>query len=139
MKKHKQKMYADIAQTIAKYGTCNRLQVGSIIVKNDCIIGTGFNGSARGEGHCHDIGCDENNGHCVRCVHSETNAIINASRNGVSTIGAVLFCTHQPCSNCIRNIINAGIIGVYYMQYYGTTANKTLYELIKIEYIGDIK
>lgn len=138
MKIRKRRMYADIALTIAKYGTCNRLQVGSVIVKNDCIIGTGFNGSARGEAHCHDAGCLEKHGHCTRCVHSETNAIINAAKNGVSTVGAEMFVTHQPCSACIRNVINAGIVKIYYINDYGSETNKVLYGLIKIEYIGKV-
>lgn len=135
MKTHKVLMYANIARTIATYGTCKRLQVGSVIVKNDCIIGTGFNGSARGEVHCQEAGCEEQNGHCVRCVHSEANAIINAARNGVSTLGAEIVCTHQPCSICLRHIINAGIVAVYYLEAYGTPIKEELAKLIVISEI----
>lgn len=129
-------MYADIAKTVAKYGTCKRLQVGSVIVKNDCIIGTGFNGSARGEVHCHDAGCEEKHGHCVRCVHSEANAIINAARNGVSTVGAEIVCTHQPCPICLRHIINAGIVGIYFVDLYGEPMKEDLCKLVAVDRVS---
>ena len=112
------KMYLKIAKTISDAGTCKRARTGAVIVNNGCIIGTGYNGSAKGEAHCLDKGCDMDNGHCVRCVHAETNAIINAARSGTSTVGSVMLCTHRPCHRCMRNIINSGIEAVFYIYNY---------------------
>ncbi|NLF45827.1 MAG: cytidine deaminase, partial [Syntrophomonadaceae bacterium] len=84
------------------------------------IIATGYNGAPRGIQHCLEAGClREKMGipsgeryELCRGVHAEQNAIINAAYYGVSTKGAVLYCTNQPCLICARMIINAGIIKV---------------------------
>ena len=120
--------YLDIAETVAKRSTCLRKQYGAIIVKNDIIISTGYNGAPRGRKNCIDIG------YCMRdklmiprgeryemcrSLHSEANAIINASREQM--LGATLYmvCTDpkdgslvagtNSCMMCKRMILNAGI------------------------------
>lgn len=117
-KESKHDRYMQKAFDFANDGTCPRARTGAIIVKDDCIIGTGFNGAARGEAHCDDIGCDMEDGHCVRAAHAEENAIVNCARSNNSTIGAVMYCTHRPCHRCLRLIINAGITHVYYCSTY---------------------
>lgn len=124
----KDEYYLDIARKVAKRSTCVRRQYGAVLVKNDVMISTGYNGSARGEENC----CD--NGECWRemhdiphgqqyekckAVHAEMNAVINASRAGVNTVGATLYLAGlengkplwnvQPCELCSRVIKNAGI------------------------------
>ena len=99
------------------------INVGTIYVKNDEIISTGYNGAPRGRKNCMDLG------YCVReklniprgeryelcrSVHAEQNALIQAAKLGVSVEGATLYCTHQPCTICTRLIINAGIKRVVY-------------------------
>ena len=123
--------YLDIAQTVLERSTCRRRHYGAIIVRNDEIIATGYNGAPRGR-----INCDEL-GYCVReqleipsgeryelcrSVHAEANAIISASRR--ECIGATLYLCGRDaasgellrdttsCSMCRRNIINAGIAEV---------------------------
>lgn len=124
----KENYYLDIAQTVAERGTCLRRKFGAIIVKNDVIISTGYNGAPRARKNCSDIG------HCTReklniprgeryelcrSVHSEANAIIAASREQM--LGATLYmaCVEpengllvsgtNSCMMCKRMIINAGI------------------------------
>lgn len=112
--------FLELADLVASRSSCLRRQVGAVLVKNERIIATGYNGAPRGLNHCLEIGClrDEMqipSGHryeLCRGVHAEQNAIINAAVYGVSTQGAVLYCTNQPCIICARMIINAGIIKV---------------------------
>jgi dCMP deaminase len=99
---------------VARRSTCNRAQVGAIIVRDKRILTTGYNGSPTGLPHCTDVGCLMVNGHCVRTLHAEQNAIIQAALHGVSTAGGTLYITHQPCLTCAKMIINAGIRRVVY-------------------------
>ena len=120
--------YLDIAEVISERGTCLRNNYGSVIVKNDEIISTGYTGAPRGRKNCLDLG------YCTRklntdlsgagyefcrSVHSEQNAIISANRRDM--IGSILYLVginkrngeyvedNYPCTLCKRMIINAGI------------------------------
>ena len=120
--------YLDIAQTVAKRSTCLRKHYGAIIVKNDCIVSTGYNGSPRGRKNCSDINfClrDKLNiprgerYEMCRSLHAEANAIISASREEM--IGSTLYMScldaktgelvsgTSSCAMCKRQVINAGI------------------------------
>ena len=127
-RRDKNNYYLDIAETVIERGTCLRRNYGSIIVKNDEIISTGYTGAPRGRKNCIDLNS------CIReklqvprgthyelcrSVHSEANAIISASRRDM--IGATLYLVGKDaktkeyvrdansCSMCKRLIINAGI------------------------------
>ena len=124
----KDNYYLDIARTVATRATCLRKKYGAIIVKNDIIISTGYNGAPRGRKNCTDV-CfcmrDKLNiprgerYELCRSVHAEMNAIINASREQM--IGATLYlCGREVstgeyiknsscCSLCKRMVINSGI------------------------------
>ena len=124
----KENYYLDIAETVLERSTCLRRQYGAIIVRNDEIVATGYNGAPRGRKNCSDLG------YCVReqmrvprgeryelcrSVHAEANAIISADRK--SMIGATLYLSGRNvsdgkyvegamcCGMCKRMIINAGI------------------------------
>lgn len=124
----KENYYLDIAQTVLERATCLRRIYGAIIVKNDEIISTGYNGAPRGRRNCVDMGYCTREALRVprgeryelcRSVHAEANAIISASRN--ECIGADLYLVGHDartgeilqdatsCSMCRRMIINAGI------------------------------
>ena len=124
----KENYYLDIAETVLERSTCGRSKYGAIIVRNDEIIATGYNGAPRGRENCIDIGyCLRDKLHIphgeryelCRSVHAEMNAIISAARS--ECIGATLFLagrnaktgdyleTVEPCSMCKRLILNAGI------------------------------
>ena len=118
--------YLNIAAAVAKRSTCLRRQYGAVIVKDDVIVSTGYNGAARGQPNCCDTGECWREAHGIphgeqyekcRAVHAEANAIINASREEMC--GAILFLAGfengermknpTPCEMCSRMITNSGI------------------------------
>lgn len=124
----KENYYLDIAQTVAERSTCLRRKFGSIIVKNDVIVSTGYNGAPRGRKNCNDLGyCfrDKLNiprgerYELCRAVHSEQNAVIAAPRDQmlgstlymacVSPIDGTVQGGLNNCMMCKRVILNAGI------------------------------
>jgi len=127
-RKDKINYYLDIADTVSRRSTCLRRQYGAIIVRNDEIISTGYNGAPRGRKNCGDLGrctraeLEIPNGEryeLCRSVHAEANAIISAARRDmlegtlylsgrVYPLGEVLTDT-TSCTMCRRQIINAGI------------------------------
>ncbi|WP_440895904.1 ComE operon protein 2 [Amphibacillus sp. Q70] len=103
---------------IALRSTCERLMVGATIVRDKRIIAGGYNGSVSGSAHCIEEGCYVIDGHCVRTVHAEMNAILQCAKFGVPTEGAEIYVTHFPCLQCCKSIIQAGIKTVYYAKDY---------------------
>ena len=109
--------FMQIAQLVAKRSTCLRRKVGAILVRDKRILCTGYNGPPRGLAHCSEVGClrdklgipsGERQEIC-RGLHAEQNAIIQAALHGISTKGATLYCKMEPCLDCAKMIINAGI------------------------------
>lgn len=130
----KDEYYLDIAEAVSRRSTCLRRQYGVVITKDDRIIATGYNGSARGEENCCDVGACWREAHGVphgqmyeKCVgiHAEDNAITAAGREA---IGATLYLVGiedgkriraRPCVMCKRKIKNSGIARVVYANEYG--------------------
>ena len=110
--------FMNIARTVATRATCDRKHVGAVIVRDRVILSTGYNGSIRGLPHCDDVGHLMEDGHCVRTMHAEANAIVQAARNGVALEGAEIYVTASPCFNCFKLIANAGINKIYYGEFY---------------------
>jgi dCMP deaminase len=110
--------FMNIAREVATRSTCDRKHVGAVIVRDKCILATGYNGSIRGLGHCDDDGHMMVDGHCVRTVHAEANAIVQAARNGVRIDGASIYVTASPCWNCFKLIANAGLMRVCFGEFY---------------------
>lgn len=113
-----------IAETVSKRSTCIRIDVGSVIVKDNFIISSGYNGAPSGLPHCLDIGCASDSTeipddiyNICRATHAEQNAIIQAV-HGNGTKDSTLYCTHQPCRLCAKMIINAKISKVVYKHTY---------------------
>lgn len=103
---------------ISMRSSCSRLTVGATIVRDQRVISAGYNGSVSGDVHCSDIGCKVVDGHCVRTVHAEVNAILQCAKFGVPTEGADLYVTHFPCLQCSKVIIQAGIKHLYFLNDY---------------------
>ncbi|MFT8318306.1 MAG: ComE operon protein 2 [Sporolactobacillus sp.] len=103
---------------LASRSTCTRLIVGAAIVRDRRIIAGGYNGSISGGKHCTEEGCYMVDGHCVRTIHAEMNAILQCAKFGESTDQAEIYVTHFPCLQCCKAIIQAGIRGVYYASDY---------------------
>ncbi len=110
--------FMNIAREVATRATCDRKMIGAVIVRGKTILSTGYNGSLRGLPHCDEVGHEMENGHCVRTVHAEANAIVHAARHGIQLEGAEIFITASPCYNCFKLIVNAGITKIYYGEFY---------------------
>ncbi len=110
--------FMNIAKEVATRSTCDRKHVGSVIVRDRTILSTGYNGSIRGMPHCDDTGHMMENGHCVATIHAETNAILQAAKNGVMIDGGEVFITASPCWPCFKMLANAGIKKIYYGEFY---------------------
>jgi dCMP deaminase len=108
----------NLAVQAATRSTCPRKAVGAVIVRDRAVLATGYNGSIRGLPHCTDVGCLMVNGHCVRTVHAEANAILQAAKHGVRLDGAEIYVTASPCWDCFKHIANAGINRVLYGEFY---------------------
>lgn len=103
---------------LSSRSTCTRLAVGATIVRDKRIIAGGYNGSIAGGEHCIDKGCYVVDGHCVRTIHAEMNAILQCAKFGVATEGAEIYVTHFPCLPCTKSIIQAGIRKIYFAEDY---------------------
>jgi dCMP deaminase len=110
--------FMNLAREAATRSTCPRKAVGAIIVRDKAILATGYNGSLRGLPHCTEVGCLMDNDHCVRTVHAEANALLQAARHGVSIDGAGIYITASPCWNCFKLIANSGIRRILYGEFY---------------------
>ncbi|MDD2521901.1 MAG: cytidine/deoxycytidylate deaminase family protein [Anaerolineaceae bacterium] len=144
--------YLDLAEVVSQRSTCLRKQYGAVIVKNDEVVSTGYNGAPRGRANCIDLGfcIREQMGvprgeryELCRSVHAEANAIISAARERM--IGSAIYLSGVdlkddnnyvqnagPCSMCKRMIINAGIEMVYIRD------DKDNYRVIRVqEYIDN--
>ena len=108
-----------MARLAATRSTCDRLAAGAVIVKNKRIISTGYNGSPPGLAHCDDVGHLLEDGHCVRTIHAEHNAILQAATApGASTTGSTMYTKYTFCIHCAKYIIAAGIVRVVYGKIY---------------------
>jgi len=110
--------FMSIAAQVATRSTCDRKHVGAAIVRDKMILATGYNGSMRGIEHCDDVGHLMQDGHCVRTVHAEANAIVQAARSGVRTDGASIYVTASPCFSCFKLIANAGVARIVFGEFY---------------------
>jgi dCMP deaminase len=108
----------NLAVQAAARSTCPRKSVGAVIVRDKAILATGYNGSLRGLPHCTEVGCLLENDHCVRTVHAEANAILQAAKHGVRIEGADIYVTSSPCWNCFKLVANAGIERILYGEFY---------------------
>ena len=108
----------NLAAQAATRSTCPRKSVGAVIVRDKTVLSTGYNGSIRGAPHCTDVGCLMENDHCVRTVHAEANALVQAACHGIRLENAQIYVTASPCFNCFKLIANAGIRSIYYGEFY---------------------
>lgn len=131
--------FMEIAQVVSKRSTCLRRKVGAVLVRDRQILATGYNGTPKGLPHCEEVGClreklhvpSGQNHELCRGIHAEQNAVIQAAVNGVSTQGATLYCTHQPCVVCSKILINAGITRIVYANPY---PDKLAEEMLKSDH-----
>ncbi|HEY5665066.1 MAG TPA: dCMP deaminase family protein [Ilumatobacter sp.] len=116
--------YLALAFAAARRANCRGRRVGAILVKGDRVIATGYNGTPEGLPNCLDGGClrcadrarfasGTDYDLCI-CVHAESNALLTAGRFGASTDATTVYTTDQPCFACSKELIQAGVVKVYY-------------------------
>jgi len=112
--------FLGFAKQAAMRATCLRKKVGAVIARDGILLSTGYNGSIRGMPHCDDpgVGCLMEANHCVRTVHAESNAILQAAKNGVAIDGATLYSTASPCWPCFGLVANSGIKRIVFGEAY---------------------
>ena len=127
------KFFLDIASRVARESHCVSLQVGAVIVKDQRIISIGYNGTPADTINCDEaleMGMFDRDGHhkwsLQNEIHAEMNALMFAVKNGISVNGCVMYVTHQPCDECLKNIHQAGIKEVIYLEDYGKASNGSL-------------
>lgn len=117
--------YMTIALAVRRRANCVGSRVGAVLVLEDRIISTGYNGTPEGMTNCDEGGCDR----CARresfepgrgydvciCVHAEQNALLAAARFGIQVAGADLYTTTRPCFGCMKELLQAGVRRVYYL------------------------
>ena len=108
----------NIANEVATRSTCERKHVGAVIVRDKTLLSTGYNGSIRGLPHCDEVGHEMENDHCIRTIHAEANAIVQAARNGVQIDNTEIFITASSCYDCFKMIADAGIKLIYSGEFY---------------------
>jgi dCMP deaminase len=126
-KKHD--LYMRIADAVALSSHCKRSKVGCIIVKNDNIIGIGYNGTPSG----FENDCECNNVTKDEVLHAESNAIAKCAKSTISSLGSTMYCTLMPCYNCAKLIIQSGIKKVIYKEDYRDDSGVKLLTKANIE------
>ncbi|MFH1809789.1 MAG: cytidine/deoxycytidylate deaminase family protein [Pseudomonadota bacterium] len=126
--------FMDFARLARTRATCIRRGVGAVIVRDRQILTTGYNGAPRGMPHAEQVGCIRDKlgvpsgqrHEICRGLHAEQNAIIQAAYQGICIRDADLYCTTAPCSICIKMIVNAGILRVYYLEDYHDELSRSI-------------
>jgi len=135
--------FRNIVEVVASRSTCKRHHFGAVIVKDRRILCTGYNGSPVGFKNCDEHGCMRNDLGIVSgtrqemcmAVHAETNAIAQAALHGISIKGATLYVNGQPCSMCLRLMINAGISRLVYWNPYPDEFSVELMKMSNLEIV----
>jgi dCMP deaminase len=152
-----QEYFIEVLNAAALRASCDRGKSGAVLIRDNRLLSMGYVGAPAGIPSCDEVGHElitryeeldnlhknrlplqekDFSHHCVRTMHSEANAIINCARNGISTVGATMYCTMTPCVNCAMMIIQAGIIKVIAKnRYQKDQKTKDLFKQAKIELI----
>lgn len=142
--------FLGLIEPLSRRATCDRGRSSAIVVSpQNTILTTGYVGSAPGDKHCDEAGhliatvIDENGEktqHCVRTLHAEENAILQAAMDGVALRGATLYCKMTPCINCARRVVRVGIKRVVAQKrYHKDEASRRLFKSagVKLEILDD--
>jgi len=117
--------FLKLAMIASERATCPRMHCGCVLVKDKNVIATGYNGSIPGDEHCDESGCLIVDNHCVRTVHAEMNALIQAAKHGVVVEGSTAYITNMSCTTCAKALISAGIRRiVIFSEFHDTLASE---------------
>jgi len=130
----------NIAMAVRKKADCMGRRVGAVMVKENRIISTGYNGTPEGVENCTEGGCVRckkgtaaGTGYdvCI-CVHAEQNALITAARFGIAVEGAVVYSTLRPCFDCTKALLQAKISTIYYLDDWNPKGDEDLIAQYKL-------
>lgn len=120
--------FLEVARSLAKLSHCRSFKVGAVLVKDGRILSTGYNGTPPGQVNCDDIfpdradpAFDREKHHQwsnLHEIHAEANTLLWAAREGISVNGATLYCTTQPCDQCVKLLSMSGVVRVVYGEIY---------------------
>lgn len=135
--------FMEMAFLASERSTCIRRKVGAVIVNDNQILATGYNGAPKHVRHCSETGCMRQQlnvpsgtmHELCRGVHAEQNAIVQSAINGTSIRNATLYCTNHPCSICAKMIINAEIRNVFIADDYPDPLAKEMFSEAGVELI----
>ena len=138
--------FMNIAVQVSLRSTCTRRKVGALIVKDNNIVSTGYNGAPKGLPNCsdnpnrcyrskHNIPSGEKLELCY-AQHAEVNALMSSAKAGADLTGASIYVTTFPCSSCAKAIIQAGIKHVYFIDNYSHEFTKMMFDEAGVEYIA---
>jgi len=130
--------FLELSKTVGKRGTCDRGRSGAVLVKNKRVISTGYVGSPPNLAHCDEVGHwfkktihkdGDITQHCIRTVHAEANAIAQAAKHGIPTNETSLYCKMEPCIDCTKLLISAGIKNIVCeKRYHGAQESREMLE-----------
>jgi len=126
------KLFMDIAAHFASQSKCVSRKVGAVLVRGGRILSSGYNGTPPGWRNCcehfPDYSIEQRQDHIswstANEIHAEMNAIMWAAKEGTSTDGATMYTTVQPCSDCLKNMVAAGIKEIVYLEEYDRMQNE---------------
>ncbi len=138
-----ERYYMGVAMAVRKRANCLGNRVGAILVLNDRVVSSGYNGTPNDMDNCDEGGCDR----CVNrekygagkgydvciCVHAEQNVLVTAARLGIHVEGGVLYTTKRPCFGCTKELLQAGIKEVYYLHDWKHPDQEVLAEYQKLQ------
>jgi dCMP deaminase len=140
------KYYMNIAMAVRRKANCFGRKVGAILVRENRLISTGYNGTPEGAKNCLDGGCvrcknpkkyKRSTGYdvCI-CVHAEQNALITAARFGIPVEGAIAYSTMRPCFDCTKSLFQAKVRGIYYLHEWASEIRELhdQYELLQARF-----
>ena len=106
--------FMNVASLISQRSSCNKLHVGCVLVKDNRIISTGYNGHVAGQPHT----SYEKDGHELATIHAEQNAICDCALRGINSKDASAYITHYPCINCFKILVASGVKEIIYLNDY---------------------
>jgi len=138
MKEKFKSVYMKVAKDFAELSHARKLKVGAIIVKDNRIISVGYNGMPTGwDNECEEMRTEEGEYEAhvwyktrPEVIHAEINAIAKVASSNESSLNASMFCTHTPCTECAKTIVQAGIKEVFIDSEYESDNYKSGEELL---------
>jgi dCMP deaminase len=129
MRTDKGYVFMRIAWELSALGTCNRKQVGALLVRDGRCISWGYNGAPPGMPHCDHTAEELASPYgCLNAIHAEVNAVLFAARQGIPTANGTLYVTCSPCRSCAQTLVAAGVKQVFYDEEYRDPAGRELLE-----------